>query len=134
MKVILFAIMLVFSLKCPAQLANSKNDTLLKKLDARLPLDNGGVFVFNRFVVRGDIYVTEKVFVFHPKPYKKGRYGMYNDLVKDILIPYDSILVAKSGLGGLMIKTSSKKYIISVGGGKEVVTKINQLRKEAKAK
>jgi hypothetical protein len=50
------------------------------------------------------------------------------------LIPYDSILVAKSGLGGLMLKTSSKKYIISVGGGKEVMTKINQLRKEAKAK
>ncbi len=77
--------MFLVSLKCPAQLANSKNDTLLKKWDARLPLDNGGVFVFNRFVVRGDIYVTEKVFVFHPKPYKKGRYGMYNDLVKDIL-------------------------------------------------
>lgn len=134
MKATLFAIILVVSLKCSAQLATTKNDTLLKKLDARLPLDNGGVFVLIRFVVRGDIYVTEKVFIFHPKPYRKGRYGMYNDLVKDIVIPYDSILVAKSGLGGLMLKTSTKKYIISVGGGKEVVTKIIQLRKEAKAK
>jgi len=90
--------------------------------------------VFNRFVVRGDIYFTQNSFIFHPKPYRKKRYGMYNDLVKDIVLSYDSIMVAKSGLGGLMLKTSTKKYIISIGGGKAIVTKLNQLRKEHKAK
>jgi hypothetical protein len=131
MKASLFVFVFLVSLKCQAQVVTAKNDTLLKKQDARLALDNGGI-ALNHFVVRGDIYVTQNSFIFHPKPYRKKRYGMYNDLVKDIMLPYDSILVAKKIWGGLILKTNTKKFIIGGGGNwNSIVSKINQLKKRA---
>jgi len=62
---------------------------------------------------------------------------MYSDLVKDVILPYDSILVAKSAsiFGGLTLKTKTKRYKIAIGGkGRTIITQINKLRKEHKAK
>lgn len=129
MKAILFAIMLLVSLKCYAQTVAAKNDTIFKKQNGALLLDNG--FAIPSFSVSGDIYITQNLFIFHPKPYYRARYEMYNDLVKDFILPYDSIIVAKKVVGGFTLKTKTKKYKIAVGGGKgkEIVTHINKLRK-----
>ncbi|UXE66458.1 MAG: hypothetical protein KA713_18720 [Chryseotalea sp. WA131a] len=134
MKVILFAIMLVVSIKCSAQTAAAKNDTILKNKNGALLLDNG--FAIPPFSVSGDIYITQNLFIFHPKPYHRARYEMYNDLVKDFVLPYDSILVAKKVIGGFTLKTKTKKYKIATDGGKgkETVTHINRLRKQHETK
>lgn len=134
MKTLILATIFVASIKCIAHEFVAKNDALLKKEDARLALDNGGL-VLNRFVVRGDIYLTSNFFIYHPKPYRKKRYAMYNDLVKDIVIPYDSIVFVKKIWGGLILKTETKKFIIGWGGKwKPIVAKINQLKKDYKAR
>lgn len=134
MKVTLFAFALLISLKCLAQATVGKDDVLLKKEDARIVLDNGGL-VFTNIVTKGDIYITPNLFIFHPRLYKKTRSGMNNGLVKDIVIPYDSILVAKKLMGGLMLKTETKKFIMAGGKNwKAIALKINQLRKEHEAK
>jgi hypothetical protein len=135
MRAILFIFIFLFSLKCPAQVVTSKNDTLLKKENGSLLLDNG--FAIPPFSVSGDIYITNDLFIFHPKPYHGKRYEMYSDLVKDVILPYDSILVAKSAsiFGGLTLKTKTKRYKIAIGGkGRTIITQINKLRKEHKAK
>jgi hypothetical protein len=122
------------SVTCVAQTIVGKDDVLLKKEDALLGLDNGGL-VFNRFAVSGDIYITPNSFIFHPKPSRKKRFRMYNDLVKDVVIPYDSILVARKLWGGLMLKTETKKLIMAGGRNwKAIALKINQLKKEHEAK
>jgi hypothetical protein len=65
MKTLILATIFVASIKCIAHEFVAKNDALLKKEDARLALDNGGL-VLNRFVVRGDIYLTSNFFIYHP--------------------------------------------------------------------
>ena len=134
MKLILFAIMLVVSIKCSAQTVAAKNDTIFKNKNGVLLLDNG--FAIPPFSVSGDIYITQNLFIFHPKPYHRARYEMYNDLVKDFVLPYDSILVAKKVIGGFTLKTKTKKYKIATDGGKgkETVTHINRLRKQHETK
>lgn len=134
MKTTKFLLIVFVSLTCDAQTIVGKDDVLLKKEYAMLVLDNGGL-MFNRFAVSGDIYITPNSFIFHPKRYRKKRFGMYNDLVKDIVIPYDSILVARKLWGGLMLKTETKKFIMGRGGNwKAIALKVNQLKKEHEAK
>lgn len=132
MKPILLLIFLT-SLKGQAQ-TTTTNGTLLQKENVRLALDNSGIAV-NRFVAMGDIHITQNLFIFRLKPYRKKRYRMNNDLVEDIALPYDSIIVARKIVGGLMLMTNTKKYIMGGGGNwKAIVLKINQLRKQHKAK
>lgn len=128
MKAILLTTLFLGSLKCSAQAVPQKEDTIFTKKNGALLLDNG--FAIPSFSVSGDIHITRNAVVFHPKPYYKARYEMYNDLVKDFVLPYDSILVAKKVVGGFILKTKRKKYKIAVGGGKgkEIVTHINRLR------
>ncbi len=134
MKATLFLFIFFISLTCAAQTVAAKNDTIFKNKNGVLLLDNG--FAIPPFSVSGDIYITQNLFIFHPKPYHRARYEMYNDLVKDFVLPYDSILVAKKVIGGFTLKTKTKKYKIATDGGKgkETVTHINRLRKQHETK
>jgi hypothetical protein len=92
-----------------------KQDTLLKKENVALVLDNG--FSLVGFSVSGDLYVTKDVFIFHPKPYRGSKYEMHNNLVNDIILPYETIIKAKKATflgGGLKIKTKDKTYKIAI--------------------
>ena len=111
MKATLFLFIFFISLTCAAQTVAAKNDTIFKKQNGALLLDNG--FAIPSFSVSGDIYITQNLFIFHPKPYHRARYEMYNDLVKDFVLPYDIILVAIKVVGVFVLKTKTKKYKIA---------------------
>jgi len=91
-----------------------KSDTLLKKMDVELILQNG--LPLSLFWVSGDICLTNDAFIFIPKVYRGGKYMKYNHLFKTIYLPYDSIAAAKKStfLGGLLIKSQNKKYRIAM--------------------
>jgi hypothetical protein len=138
MKSLIFLFLLLASIDSLAQNTFVNADTLLKNKNVMLYLDNG--FAVPPFAVSGDIYLTNELFVFHPKQYRRKRFEMYNDLVKDIILPYDSIVIAKrKGIFNLKLKTKEKKYKISYSNnwGKSLrttITLINRLMKEHKAK
>ena len=115
-----------------------KGDTILIKKNVSLLLDNG--FSIPSFSVSGDIYLTNDSFTFHPKPYHGKRYEMYNDLIRDIVLPYDSILVVRKGsvFGGLLIKVRDKRYEFAFAGNlkqafhknlRSTIKMINKLKK-----
>jgi hypothetical protein len=136
MKLLFLITALFASINCSGQNAISKSDTLLKIEHVTLLLENGG-FAIPPFGVSGDIYLTNDLFIFHPKPFRRQKVEMYNNLIRDIELPYDSILVAKRVLiDGLKIKTKAKKY--KIGGGhlkpRSTIALINRLRKGHAAK
>lgn len=97
--------------------SSQKVDTLLVKQEVQLLLSNKNRVM--PFSVSGDIYITTEQFIFHPRPFLKGRpfikerYEMYNSLIKDVTLPFDSIIYARkdSFLGGLNIKTETTTYL-----------------------
>lgn len=114
MKPLFAVIFLLISVSSFAQKSQLEKDTLQKEINVMLYLDNG--FAIPPFAVSGDIYLTNELFIFHPKHYRKKRFDMYNNLVKDILLPYDSILkVKRQGAFNLKLKTRAAKYKISYG-------------------
>lgn len=122
-------------LTCIAQQVNIKHDTLFKREKVSFSLDNG--FAIPPFMVSGNFYLTADLLIFHPSPSRSKRVEMYNDLVKDIRIPYESIIVAKRrGLLGLKIETETKNYRFDGGKMKlrSTIALINRLRDEHKAK
>ena len=138
MRLPLILIGIIIRCTCYSQNISPKVDTLLVKQNVTLLLDNG--FAIPSFSVSGDIYLTTNEFIFRPVPYRGKRYEMYNGLVKDIRIQYDSITSArrKSRLfGGLEVKTKAITYKIEMTSSikharsknlHEIVSKINQLR------
>jgi hypothetical protein len=64
-------------INCSAQYVAAKRDTLLKKENVMLYLDNG--FSIPPFAVSGDLFLTTESFVFHPKQYRRKRFEMYNN-------------------------------------------------------
>lgn len=138
MKTLFFIIGICVCITCLGQ----QSDTLLVRKQVSLLLSNG--FAVPSFSVTGDIYLTKDVFVFHPTPYFGRRYEMYNDLVKDVVLPYQTILEAKKMsriLGGLQIRTKSTVYKIEMTrsarktGGKNlkyIIERTNQLRAASK--
>ncbi len=133
MKYIIPLIAFLISLNCVAQNFNVKSDTLLKKEHVSLSLDNG--LSIPPFGVSGDFYLTNDQLIFHPKPFRRKRFEMYNDLVKDVKLPYDSIVVAKRrGILGLKIKTETKKYRFDGGNMRlrTTIALINRLVDEHK--
>lgn len=87
-------------------------DTIAVVKRASLQLDNG--FAIPSFSVNGDIYLTRYAFIFHPFPFRGRRYELYNDLVKDLSIPYNEIERSKSILfNGILIQTRNKHYKIA---------------------
>jgi hypothetical protein len=138
MKLIVSIFVLSVSINCSAQGIALKSDTLLKKKNVMLYLANG--LAITPFAVSGDLYLTPDLFVFHPKPYRGKRFEMHNNLIKDIKLPYDSIIVSKkTGAFGFKIKTKTEKYKISDSNNwgrdlRATVALINRLRKEHKAK
>jgi len=125
---------LLVSVDCLAQKSQLETDTLRKEANVMLYLDNG--FAITPFAVSGDIYLTNTHFIFHPKHYRKKRFDMHNDLVKNIFLPYDSIVTVKrGGIFNLKLKTSAAKYKFSFGNNwgknlKATITLINRLKKE----
>src|SRR5690348_8119688 len=106
-------------------------DTLQKEENVMLYLDNG--FAILPFAVSGDIYLTSERFIFHPKRYRKKRFDMYNNLVKDISLPYDSIVaVRRGGIFNLKLETMAAKYKISYGNnwGKNLNATISLIKKK----
>src|SRR5689334_21225280 len=102
MRLFLLVIAMLIHINCYSQ----KIDTLLEKKHVTLQLNNG--FAIPPFGVSGDLYLLNDQFVFKPKPFRKKKYEQYNDLVKEITLPYDSILLAKRvGISGLKIKTKT---------------------------
>jgi hypothetical protein len=136
-----FLVIPVFSLafiSSFAQNASVNSDTLQKKENAMLYLDNG--FAIPPFAVSGDVYVTNESFIFHPKQYRRKRFEMYSDLVRDVILPFDSIVIAKrKGLFNLRLKTKERKFKISYSNNwgkdlKRTITLINQHVKEKHSK
>ncbi len=140
MKNSIIILTLLSSLNCSAFTLNHKQDTLLKKENVALVLDNG--FSLVSFSVSGDLYVTTDVLIFHPKPYFGSRYEMYSDVVGDVILLYESILKAKKATffgGGLKIKTKDKTFKIAIASTlkqmphkklKATVALINKMMKE----
>ena len=132
----------VVASSCCITCLGQQSDTLLVRKQVSLLLSNG--FAVPAFSVTGDIYLTKDVFVLHPTPYFGRRYEMYNDLVKDVVLPYQSILEAKKMsriLGGLQIRTKSTVYKIEMTrsarktGGKNlkyIIERTNPLRAASK--
>ncbi|MCX8490910.1 MAG: hypothetical protein ORN54_07570, partial [Cyclobacteriaceae bacterium] len=115
MKALLILFFLLLGLTSSAKNTHVKTDTLMKSMNVSLLLDNG--FALPSFSISGDIFLLKDHFIFHPRPYHGKRYEMFNDMVHDIKIPYDSILSAKKNskiFGGLLITTKSKKYKIEI--------------------
>ncbi|MCX8491411.1 MAG: GRAM domain-containing protein, partial [Cyclobacteriaceae bacterium] len=111
MKYRIIASLLIIYANCLSQGVILKNDTLLKKEFCNLTLDNG--FAIPPFEVSGTLYLTNNQLIFSPKPFRRKRYEMYNDLIKSINLSYDSILrVKRRGiLGfGIKIRTRTKIY------------------------
>lgn len=134
MKATVSLVLFIVPLVCSAQTIVGQDNVLLKKEDARLVLDNGGLMFTNK-VTKGDIYITTDFFVFRPKSYEKKRFGMKNGLAIDIVIPYDSILIAKKLIGGLMLQTETKKFVMAGGRNwKTIADQINQLKREHEAR
>lgn len=138
MRLLLFLFFLLAFINSFSQNTLVKSDTLQKKENVMLYLDNG--FAITPFAVSGDIYLTNELFIFHPKQYRGKRFEMYNDLVKDIILPYDSIMGAKrNGIFNLKLMTRVKKYKISYSNnwGKNLqttITLVNRLMKEHRVK
>lgn len=127
-----FIVFVLFaSFNCFAQNVTIKSDTLLKKEHSTLSIDNG--FAIPPFEVSGVFYLTNDLLIFYPKPFRRKRYEMHNDLVKVIKLPYDSIIAAKRrGIFGLRVKTKTKvyKFNISKTSLRTTITIINRLTKE----
>jgi hypothetical protein len=101
------------SFNCLAQNVTVKSDTILKKEYSTLSIDNG--FAIPPFEVSGIFSLTNEHLGFHPQPFRKNRYEMHNDLIKDIILPYDCIVRAsRRGLFGLKVKTKTKLYKFNI--------------------
>lgn len=141
MKAFLIIFFLLLGLTSTAKNVHVENDTIMKSMNVALLLDNG--FALPSFSISGDIFLLKDHFVFHPRPYHGKRYEMFNDMINDIKIPYDSILSAKKSsriFGGLLITTKSKKYKISIAssikklGNKRLGELISQINKSRESK
>jgi len=127
-------------LNCSALTIKSEQDTLLRKENVALVLDNG--FSLVGFSVSGNLYLTTDALIFHPKPYFGKRYEMYSEYVSDVILPYEIIVKAKKATflgGGLKIKTKDKTFKIAIASKlkqlpnkklKETVDLINKMIKE----
>jgi hypothetical protein len=130
MKLLLFLIFSLCFTNSFSQNTIAKADTLQKVENVMLYVDNG--FAIIPFAVSGDICLTNELFIFHPKQYRGKRFEMYNGLVKDIIIPFDSIMGAKrNGIFNLKLRTRVKKYKISFSNswGKNLKTTITQVKR-----
>ena len=138
MRPLLILFFLLTFLNCFSQNTLVKNDTIQKEENVMLYLDNG--FSITPFAVSGDIYLTNELFIFHPKRYRLKRFEMHNDLVKDIILPYDSIIAVKrKGIFNLKLKTRVRKYKISYSNnwGKNLhstIALVNRLIKQHRIK
>jgi hypothetical protein len=131
MKFIIVFILLTSS-NCLAQNVNIKSDTLLKKKHSTLSIDNG--FAIPSFEVSGIFCLTKDLLIFQPQPFRRKRYEMHNDLVKDIKLPYDSITKAsRRGIFGLNVRTKTKLYKFNIKNTslRTTIALINQLMKES---
>lgn len=138
MKHIISLFVLLASISCLSQDVSTKNDTLRTIQKVTLLINNNG-FTFSHFFVSGDIYLTNNLVIFCPKPFRRKRFEMHNDLVKYIRLSYDSITAATGNYfyRALKIKTKTKKYKIVIKNGKTrraTVKLINQLKEEHIAK
>ncbi|MFM7859289.1 MAG: hypothetical protein ACKO96_47055 [Flammeovirgaceae bacterium] len=133
MRPLLFLFFQLTFLNCFSQNTLVKNDTIQREENVMLYLDNG--FSVTPFAVSGEIYLTNELFIFHPKRYRKKRFDMYHDLMKDVILPYDSIVLAKrKGVFNLKLMTMSKKYKISYSNnwGKGLKSTITEIRSRMK--
>ncbi len=137
MKYLISLFVLLASLTCAAQKVAIKSDTLHKNEKAFLGLNNGVSIL--TFSVSGCIYLTDDLFIFHPKPFRKKRVESFNHMVKDLRLSYDSIIVAEKATffgAGLKIKTKTTEYVFSGNNirSRTTVALINRLMAEHKVK
>mgnify|MGYP002783683368 FL=1 len=69
----------------------------------------------------GDLYLTPTHLVFRPEKSGQNRYTRYNDLVKEIVIPYEEIVRAKRNsplFGGLRVETNERTLKIVMASKK----------------
>jgi hypothetical protein len=133
MMILVFLFFVTFSINSYGQNSFQKGDTLRSYKNVMLYLDNG--FAIPPFAVSGDIYLTNEFFIFHPKTYRRKRFDMYNDLIKDIFIPYYDIVAAKrKGIFTLKVKTVAEKFKISYSNnwGKGLKATIDEIRRQMK--
>jgi hypothetical protein len=111
------------------------SDTLLKVEHCTLTLDNG--FAIPPFEVSGTLYLTNNLLIFSPRPFRRKRYEMYNDLIKKVNLSYDSISSVKQRgvLGfGIKIRTKTKTYKFYAGQMKprSTISLIKKLKSDHK--
>ncbi|MBY0436190.1 MAG: hypothetical protein K2U26_19015 [Cyclobacteriaceae bacterium] len=130
MKFIILIYLFAF-ITCSGQKAIVKIDTLLIKDKSTLSIDNG--FAIPPFEVSGVFCLRRDLLTFHPKPFRRKRYEMHNDLIKDIELRYsDIITVSRRGIFGLKIQTEMKTFKLNAKNMnlRTTIAMIKKLRQE----
>lgn len=132
MRLFLILLGIIVYIDCSCQI-----DTLLIKQNARLLLNN--YYGVAPLSVSGEIYLTSDQLQFSPKRYRNERYDMHTPLVKNIVIPYDSMIRIKRSSQltcGLEVRTKKIIYQIDLASSlqkprkkklREIVTLVKDL-------